>query len=252
MIFYTCFKLKIAPYFKGGVKTCNRFLFCQDGGMKRPQIYLIESSSRQDLAETFMRFQEYYESPEFKGKTFSVEDFAHWYTAKYGSFSYAKDWYGFNIPGTVLKPFRQGQFDPLTSKERNLLKLCEKADASSYIIGVTPNAEYFKETVKHEFVHGAFYTNPEYRKEVVNCVRSFSITPIYRGLMRMGYCEDVVIDETNAYVLVEPETIQEYVSVHNTKNFREQLDKIFKKYFGLSILNTELPSLMSRVEHVLV
>lgn len=220
--------------------------------MKWAKIYLIESNSRQDLAETFMRFQEHYESPEFKGKTFSIDEFAHWYAKKYGAFTYTRDWYGFNIPASVLEPFRQGKFDPLTSKEHNLLKLCEKADTNSYIIGVTPNAEYFKETVKHEFVHGAFYTNSEYRKDVIGCVRNFSIKPINKGLIKMGYCDDVVVDETNAYVLVEPDTIQEYASVHNTKNLREDLDKIFEKYFGFSILKTETSSLMARTEHVLI
>lgn len=217
-----------------------------------PSIYLIESSSRQDLAQMFMRFQEYYESPEFKGKTFSVDEFAHWYALKYGSFSYAKDWYGFNIPTTVLTPFRHGDFNPLTGREKKLLEICKEAGDNSYIIGATPNSEYFKETVRHEFVHGAFYTNPEYRKDVIGCVKDFGIKPIDKGLLKMGYCDDVIIDETNAYVLVEPDTIQEYVSVHNTKNFRENLDKIFEKYFGFSVLKADMPSLMARTEHVLI
>ena len=220
--------------------------------MRKGNIYLIESKSRQDLAEMFMRFQEHYESPEFKGKVFSIDEFAHWYALKYNSFSYAKDWYGFNIPATVLKPFRDGLFDPLTDKERKLLEICYGAGRNSYIIGATPSAEYFKETVQHEFVHGAFYTNSEYRQEVINCVRSFSIKPINKGLRRMGYCDEVVIDETNAYVLVEPDTIQEYVSIRNTKNFREQLTRIFVKYFGFSLLQTEITSLMARTEHILI
>ena len=68
----------------------------------------------------------------------------------------------------------------------------------------------------------------------------------------MGYCDDVAIDETNAYVLVEPDTIQEYVSIGNTKNFREQLARIFVKYLGFSLLQTEIPALMARTEHILI
>lgn len=235
-----------------GVKTCNRFFFCQDGGMKRPEIYLIESQSRQDLAETFMRFQEYYESPEFKGKTFSAEEFAYWYADKYGAFTYTKDWSGFNIPASVLEPFRQGQFNPLTAKERNLLKLCEKADESSYIIGVTPNAEYFKETVKHEFVHGAFHVNQFYRNDVKACLASNSMREVSKGLKKMGYHQNVFADETNAYVLVEPETIQEHISVYNTKRLRGDLNKIFNKHFGFSIIDTKVQELLGRVEHVII
>ena len=199
-----------------------------------------------------MRFQEHYESPEFKGKTFSVEEFVHWYAAKYGAFTYARDWYGFNIPASVLEPFRQGQFNPLTSKEHNLLKLCEKADANSHIIGVTPNAEYFKETIKHEFVHGAFHVNNSYRNEVKACLLDNSVKEVVVGLKRMGYHQDVFADEANAYILVEPETIQEYISICNTKRLRDNLIKIFYKHFGFSILDTKTQDLFGRVEHITI
>lgn len=220
--------------------------------MKRAEIYLIESSSRQDLAQMFMRFQEHYESPEFKGKAFSIDEFVHWYTKKYGAFTYTRDWYGFNIPASVLEPFRHGQFDPLTFKEHNLLKLCEKADSNSYIIGVTPNAEYFKETVKHEFIHGAFYVNHFYRDEVKACLANNSVKEVSFGLKKMGYHEDVFIDETNAYVLIEPETIQEYISINNTKRLRENLSKVFYKHFGFSILDIKIQELLGRVEHITI
>ena len=218
----------------------------------RNAIYLIESSSRQVLAGTFMRFQEYYESPEFKGRVFSVDDFAHWYARKFGSFSYSRDWYGFNIPGTVLNPFKNGDFNPLMPHERNLIDFCGSIDGNSYIIGVTLSAEYFKETVQHEFAHGAFHINPEYKKEVVDCVENFNIRSVYRGLAKMGYCEAVAIDETNAYVLVEPDTIQEYASIRDTKNLREKLDIIFKKYFGFSLVKTKITALIARTKHILI
>ena len=218
----------------------------------RPQIYLIESRTRQDLAATFMRFQEYYESPEFKGRIFSIEDFSCWYALKFGSFSYSSDWYGFNIPGTVLTPFKNGDFDPLTPKERRLIDFCSDIDGNSYIIGATPSAEYFKETIQHEFIHGVFHTNSEYKREVINCVNDFNIQTVSKGLLKMGYCDDVVIDETNAYVLVEPDTIQQYSSVGSTKKLREQLDKIFAKFFGFSVLKTEISALMARTERVLI
>ena len=53
-----------------------------------------------------MRFQEHYESPEFTGTVFTVGAFRKWYAETYGAFTYASDWSGFNIPGTVLEPFR--------------------------------------------------------------------------------------------------------------------------------------------------
>ena len=199
-----------------------------------------------------MRFQEHYESPEFKDRTFSLEEFAHWYSTKYGSFSYAQDWYGFNIPATVLEPFRNGNFDPLTVKEQKLLELCRAADAKSYIIGVTPSAEYFQETVRHEFAHGAFHVNSAYRSEVAACIRDHKLSPIANGLSKMGYHADVTIDETNAYVLVEPDTIQNYISIRNTENLREKLNRIFVKHFGFSLIETKISALMNRIEHIVL
>lgn len=222
------------------------------GAMKRPPIYLVEAENRRILAETFMRFQEYYESPEFKGRVFTVDEFAHWYAQKYGAWTYSRDWYGFNIPAKVLAPFRDGQFDPLTDNEKKLLDICKNARGDFYVIGVTPNAEYFTETVKHEFVHGAFHVNQEYRKDVIGCLDGHRIRTIKNALSKMGYHPDVHADEANAYVLVEPETISEFVTKRDTQKLRSRLDSIFRRHFGFSVLETKLPSLMKQAEHVQV
>lgn len=217
--------------------------------MNKPSIYMIESNSRQVLADMFMRFQEYYESPEFKGKVFTVEQFAAWYASKYGAFTYSKDWYGFNIPAGVVEPFRQGQFNPLTAQEQKLLEICQGAKGDFYIIGVTQNAEYFKETVQHEFVHGAFHVNKQYRDEVVSCLKDHRISTISTALAKMGYHTDVAADEANAYVLVEPETINEFVTVRDTERLRSRLDTIFQKHFGFSMLSVTVPALISQVDY---
>lgn len=216
------------------------------------QIYLIESSGRQVLAGIFMRFQEYYESPEFKGRVFSIEDFTHWYARKFGAFTYSRDWYGFNIPSKVIEPFVAGQFDPLTPLEQRLLDICRNAHGDFYIIGATPGAEYFVETVKHEFVHGAFNVNKLYRDEVVQCLQTYKMKEVNRALHKMGYHSDVFEDEANAYVLVEPETIGEFASKKETEKLRDKLDNIFRRYFGFSVLEVGVQSLMARTEHVLI
>ncbi len=38
-----------------------------------PQIFLLSFPTQEYLAKTFLRFQEHYESPEFRGKIFSLE-----------------------------------------------------------------------------------------------------------------------------------------------------------------------------------
>jgi len=221
--------------------------------MQKAPIYIIESRSRQVLAETFMRFQEYYESPEFKGKVFSIDEFVAWYAGlNGGSFTYSQDWYGFNIPSKVLEPFRKGEFNPLTKNEQKLLNICKNDTKNFYIIGVTPSAEYFIDTVKHEFVHGAFHCNANYRNSVVKCLKESKIFNIEKGLSKMGYHKDVHADEANAYVLIEPETISEFATKRDTERLRVRLNKIFTQHFGFSVLEAGPESLMKRTEHVVL
>jgi len=218
--------------------------------MKRPPIYLVEAENRQILTETFMRFQEYYESPEFKGRVFTVEEFVHWYASKYGGWTYSRDWYGFNIPSKIIETFRLGRFDPLSEKEKKLLDMCKNAVGDFYVIGATPAAEYFKETVRHEFVHGAFHVNKSYQKEVTECLKLHKISSVKKGLSKMGYHKDTFIDEANAYLLIEPETINEFVVKRDTQKLSSRLEIIFKKHFGFSVSEAPVQSLMNRVEHV--
>ena len=95
-------------------------------------IFHISFSTQHELASTFLRFQEYYESPKFRGKIFSFYEYKKWYTAnspkgkKTGKFTYYKDWGGFNIPSYVLKPFYQGKFNPLSNKEKKFLRAFKK------------------------------------------------------------------------------------------------------------------------------
>lgn len=214
--------------------------------MKLP-IYLIESSSRQCLAETFMRFQEYYESPVFRGRPFSVEEFSAWYASEYGAFTYARDWSGFNIPSAVLEPFRRGDFNPLTDKEKKLLELLNGDDGPFYVIGATSKDDWFKDTIRHEFVHGAFATNKDYREHVIRLIQLKKPEKIKKVLAGMGYGSNVLEDELNAYLLTEPQTLASDVSLRDGTRWKEMLDEVFCKYFGFSVVDSSIDAVMKRV-----
>ena len=199
-----------------------------------------------------MRFQEHYESPEFKDKTFSVEEFATWYSSKYGAFTYTQDWHGFNIPALIMAPFRQGMFDPLTGQEKQLLEFCKNADKNSYIIGVTSKEDYFEETLRHEFAHAVFFTDSSYRQEVVSCLNDYRIKELDSALNDFGYCKDVLPDEANAYIMIEPDTVEDYISVSNTKKLKKTLEIIFQRHFGFSLSHAQIPALINRTKHILV
>ena len=65
----------------------------------KPAIYLVEIDGNCDLAYTFLRVQEFYESgnDNIRGHAFTWEEYKAWYCSqsKKGTFSYGDDWRGF-------------------------------------------------------------------------------------------------------------------------------------------------------------
>lgn len=166
-------------------------------------LYHLEYPNNHELASTFLRFQEHYESPEFSGKVFSLEEYKQWYTKVNGKFSYYEDWVGFNVPGHILKPFYDGKFDPLSLKEDGLLHLFKDKTENFYIIGTS--LENGAEYLKHEIAHGLFYLRPDYKKNVLEVLSRFETTGIreYIKNLNSGYSEAVLDDEANAYLVAD-------------------------------------------------
>lgn len=218
--------------------------------MNKGQIFLIKSRSRQELADTFMRFQEYYESPVFCGKTFSIKEFADWYKLNHGDFTYAKDWCGFNIPSSVLEPFRYGDFDPLTEKEKQLLNVLGNIKGNFYIIGTTDKDDMCLDTLKHEFAHASFNSNLEYKAEVLSHANDYRTGPIKIALRNMGYHKKVISDEVNAYMLTEPETMEKSFPIRAGVKIRDILDKVFYKYFGYSLIKAESHIILNQIKTI--
>ena len=99
-----------------------------DHRLLTPHIHLLSFDTQHDLTSTFLRFQEHYESPRFKGEVFTLDEFQDWYIKnspngiETGKFTYHTDWNGFNIPSHILKPFYEGKFDPLSFDEQAILE----------------------------------------------------------------------------------------------------------------------------------
>ena len=86
----------------------------------------IKAKDQYILCDTFMRLQEYYESPlkSIKGKCFTKEEFIDEYITKYKKFDYYNIWIGFNVPGNITKKFFK-VFDDFSKKEKFLVKSVE-------------------------------------------------------------------------------------------------------------------------------
>ncbi len=196
----------------------------------RDRIYLLDFDTQYELAASFLRFQEHYESRKFHGKVFSLEEFMDWYAKTFGNFTYYQDWSGFNVPSSVLLPFYEGKFDPLLNKEKRLLDLFRDQQDDFYIVGVCDLGKRKRlATLKHEIAHGLFYTQPGYRKKVLAALRRYDTQSLQKKLYKRGYCRAVLKDEVHAYVLCGEKLVDEKEAARLAP-LRTELRKLYRTY----------------------
>lgn len=188
-----------------------------------PQIFHVHLKSGYDLASLFLRYQEYYESPNprFRGQIgWSIlEDYAPWYAKTYGkgTFNYHSSWSGFNIPGTVLDShFLAGNRPSIPDLSRYDLLMesiywiirgaLPEADAKFYLIGTS--AKGFRGdgdvegVLSHEIAHGLYYTTPAYKTDVEKLLSEMdadAFSAAKKVLADMGYDAATQVDEVHAY-----------------------------------------------------
>jgi len=207
-------------------------------------IFHLKFEERNQLAKTFLRFQEYFESPEFRGKIFTLEEYKQWYIShspqgeKTGQFTYCQDWAGFNVPSHILEPFYQGKFNPLSDEEKQLLNLFkDKKNEKFYIIGTLRDVgSVVKGKLRHEIAHGLYYTNPEYKREVLKTldeVGSKAMDKINKYFEKSGgYHPDVWLDEAHAYLIATLDILEENnIDISSLAPISKKLNILFDKYF---------------------
>jgi hypothetical protein len=186
----------------------------------------ISADSQEELGRTFIRFQEYYESPnpEFRGKIFTLGVVRQWYSVKYGADTYHHDWTGFNFPSRILLPFKQGLFDPLTVEEIDCLNLFKYRHDNFYIMGAQNSA-----TLRHELSHALYDSNEKYRNEIDSYIKKNKrgLAKTRKYILDKGYAEEVINDEIQAYVTDnDDQTIISSTDPHIILD----INKIYKKY----------------------
>lgn len=185
---------------------------------------LVQSNSTESLSKAFMRFQEHYESPKFKGQIFTIGQLKQWYSITYGADTYIRDWIGFNLPSHILQPFQNGLFDPLIPEEQELLDLFKYRKDSFYIIGANDDA-----VLRHELAHALYAYSTSYRNQINNlCKKNHKeIRPIVQYLIDKGYAKDVIYDEIQAYVT---DNDDKFIAEHLNRKIISQINKIYKNF----------------------
>jgi hypothetical protein len=192
-------------------------------------VFHINFKSQIDLCSTFLRFQEYYESPKFKGTIFTLEDYKKWYSSSEikGAFTYYTDWSGMNIPSYCLEPFYNGLFDPLTSREKQILDIFDGKTGKYYIIGTHGK---LKHSLKHEIAHALFYISDEYQNEAVSLLKDVKCESFRDYLLKIGYDNEVMIDEIQAYLVSNIDLFKDEADITPLLPFRDPLEEIFRIY----------------------
>jgi len=186
----------------------------------------ISADSQKELGETFIRFQEYYESPSkrFRNKIFTLGDIKNYYSLQYGADLYSDLWIGFNFPSSVLVPFKQGLFDPLTSQEKELLGLLKYRHDTYYIIGAQNNS-----TLRHELAHAMYGYDPKYKNEIDNYIskNKKGFTKVSKHILKRGYDKSVLNDELQAYIT---DNDDEFIRNNLDPNLINEIFSIYKRH----------------------
>lgn len=220
-------------------------------------IYFLKIEDPYELCMTFLRCQEYYESPmeEFRGKNFSILEFMEAYSDKFGDgcFTYPIDWAGFNLPSDQLKNCLFGNVPDMNKYDRLMLTVLYKITEN---LGQYSGEKFclmgscdFDDTFNHECAHALYDTNSDYKKymtEALNNLNSKLKDYMYCRLVDIGYTSDVFEDEIQAFLATGADTFwtnlpfyKRYIAKLWIKEQSKPFVKLFNKYKLDSLSNFE-------------
>lgn len=182
------------------------------------RIIHLHYQTQYELTSTFVRLQEFYESPfsNIRGNYFTLDEFMDSYVAAKGEFSYFSDWGGFNVPGNAVIDFcdtfaneyrengyRQKEHDLLYHINNNEEKFIYNRNKDFYVIGTFGNdVDDATSCMEHELAHAYFYLSAEYnsiQRLNYNALPGEIKAKVGVTLTEMGYDESVIEDEVQAY-----------------------------------------------------
>jgi hypothetical protein len=226
----------------------------------KPRIFLFEFTDQYSMCMHFLRYQEFYESPnpKFRNKSFSILEYMEWQSKNQGNgnFTYPTIWGGFNIPSQVMShclrniPDHNKYDDTMHHAYReciNKIRIDENIssyefDGKFYIIGAMKDSAT---TIQHEVAHGFYYLNKDYKKEMDKLVKALPAKirkDMETMFIKMGYTKQVFVDEIQAYFSTT-ENLAEYldyyggIKITGDKPLKQLIKsqkpfiELFKKYY---------------------
>lgn len=212
-----------------------------------PNIFHLKFKTQYLATDTFMRLQEFYESPftSIQGNYFTREQYQDIYAKTYGQFDYHTKWSGFNVPGNIVLKFFDKFIDicePVSDKECMLYDTVQdkiniwtvgkdkvNIRKDFYLI-----ATYNNKDIDHEVAHGFYYLSKQYKKEIDSILLANCRTSLFKRLrielLRLGYSKEVFRDEIQAYLATE--SYEGIIIPKKSRDFKiiKELKTIFKQH----------------------
>lgn len=170
--------------------------------------YLFEFTTRKALTLSFCRIQEYFEAsnPKLKGIPFTFYELINQMMKSDGTLDYFSFWDGFNFSGDVLLNWLD-EIGDLTDHEKKLIDNIEFNGSKFYVIGCLIGDVG---TIKHELAHAMYNLDDTYRNfmdhvyfsEFLRCGKQCD--KMRAELKKLGYADEVLIDEIQAYLSTSP------------------------------------------------
>jgi len=105
-----------------------------------------------------------------------------------------------------------------------------------YVIGVHKETKKLDAYLRHEVAHGLFFTDENYRNEVLGLLSQFDTKPIREELRsKAGYHEHVLDDEVHAYSLYTGRKLKTPIP----RGLVKKLRRLYNRY--LKINNARFP-----------
>lgn len=170
-----------------------------------PGVVHLSFPNRKEMTLSLCRAQEFYEASDerLRGRHFTWEAFVDAFTDDEGKISYFSFWSGFNFPGTSYSKFLDAFKLDLSDRETRVMEAVTSSvdmNGSFYVIGTLAGAE---DTFRHETLHALYHVDDAYRTEATGLVLNMDHgvrTRMREGLARLGYGDNVIYDEIQAYL----------------------------------------------------
>jgi hypothetical protein len=201
---------------------------------KKLNIYHITFETQFLITSTLIRIQEFYESniPAIQNHYFSLESLIHEYTiSNDGDFDYFTKWSGFNFPGELLVNFLNKFTKHISNKEHEFITFLQNNidllnNEKYYVIST-----YRDEDINHEIAHGLYYLNSNYKEQMDKLTAdlySEIYECMYEQLDSAGYCNEVIYDEIQAYMLSNHEDLEAFLGIRVPKEVHNKYLEVYK------------------------